>query len=84
MSRRLADAPPEAVSPAGQWQAAHAFVSRCRQWAVEELERRAANGKPRHEWESYLRFTDHTLRELEAGTLDAWFRPEGDGPDAGR
>ncbi len=55
--------------------AAHAFVTRCRGWAVDELARRAANGKPREAWESYLAFTDHTLQELENGTLDAWFVP---------
>jgi hypothetical protein len=53
----------------------HAFVSRCRAWAVAEIARRRVNGKPVQEWESYLRFTDHTLRELEEGTLDRWFLP---------
>jgi hypothetical protein len=61
--------------------AAHAFVSRCRAWAVMEIERRAAAGRPTEEWESYLRFTDHTLRELEEGTLDRWFARGP--PDAG-
>ncbi len=55
--------------------AAHAFVTRCRAWAVDELARRTAAGRPTQEWESYLRFTDHTLRELEDGTLDHWFVP---------
>lgn len=72
----LSDLPPVPVDPVARYQSAHDFVRRCRQWAVDELERRARNGKPRHEWETYLRFTDHTLRELENGTLDGWFLAE--------
>lgn len=67
------------VDAAARWQATHAFVTRCRAWAAEEIERRKVNGKPLHEWESYLRFTDHTLRELENGTLDAWFEEDARG-----
>lgn len=68
-----AGAPTPPDDPAQALAAAHAFVKRCREWAVAELDRRRASGKPLHEWESYLRFTDHTLRELEDGTLDGWF-----------
>ena len=64
-------APP--ADPAEALAAAHAFVTRCRNWAVDELSRRAENGKSTDAWESYLAFTDHTLHELENGTLDAWF-----------
>jgi hypothetical protein len=72
---------PDTAQPAPEQgiAAAHAFVTRCRAWAVMELARRGADGRPTHEWESYLRFTDHTLRELENGTLDRWFQPP---PDA--
>ena len=69
-------------SPEQAWTAAYEFVARCRQWAVEELARRAENGKPRAEWEAYLKFTDHTLRELEEGTLDHWFHPPEPAADA--
>jgi hypothetical protein len=70
--------PPD--DPAKALAAAHAFVTRCRAWGLAELERRRQNGKPLHEWESYLRFTDHTLHELEQGTLDAWFVAPPAGP----
>jgi hypothetical protein len=74
--RPLWESPPEVpADPAQALAAAHGFVSRCRSWALAEIERRKTNGKPLHEWESYLRFTDHTLRELEEGTLDPWFLP---------
>jgi hypothetical protein len=82
MSRPRSDRPPlwaghptPPDDPAQALAAAHAFVTRCRAWAVDELARRAENGKPREAWESYLAFTDHTLQELENGTLDHWFRP---------
>lgn len=64
-------APP--ADPGEALAAAHAFVTRCRVWAVDELARRAENGKATGAWESYLAFTDHTLHELENGTLDDWF-----------
>ena len=59
--------------PAVQLHAAHTFTLRCRAWAAEELRRRNADSRPTTEWESYARFLDHTLRELEAGALDTWF-----------
>ncbi len=60
--------------PAQALAAAHDFVTRCRAWAIDEIARREADGKPTHAWQSYLQFTDHTLRELEDGTLDRWFQ----------
>ncbi len=66
--RRAPASPEEAVG------AVHDFVSRCRDYAMEEIARRGVSGKDAREWESYLRFTEHTLRELEDGTLDHWFR----------
>ena len=65
--------PPD--DPAQALAAAHAFVTRCREWATAEIDRRRASGKALHEWEADVRFTDHTLRELEDGTLDGWFAP---------
>lgn len=65
---------PELPASAGaRWASARDFVARCRDWAAAEIERRAADGRPAHEWHSYLKFTDHTLRELDEGTLDGWF-----------
>lgn len=69
----LSRQPPEPASPVAAWGAVYGFVSRCREWAVAEIARREAAGRPTAEWESYLRFTDHTLRELREGTLDPWF-----------
>jgi hypothetical protein len=53
--------------------AVHAFSLRCREWAVAAIARRQAEGRSAADWEVYLRFTDHTLAELENGTLDHWF-----------
>lgn len=66
---------PDAVAPAppAAWRAARDFVERCRRFAVAEITRREVDGRPTSEWVSYLRFTEHTLRELDDGTLDAWF-----------
>lgn len=63
------------VPPVAQWAAARAFTARCRAYAEAELARRAAAGKDLTEWAVYLRFCDHTLRELDDGTLDGWFDP---------
>ena len=70
----LSQHPPEApASPEAAWTAVHTFVGRCRRWAADEITRREAAGRPTEEWRSYLRFTDHTLAELQNGTLDPWF-----------
>lgn len=69
----LSDAPVEPTTPVLRWQATWDFVTRCRVYAVAELARRHADGRRADEWESYLRFTDHTLRELQDGRLDHWF-----------
>jgi len=70
--RAPADALSEAT-PEERLAAVHAFTTRCRAYAVAEIDRRRAAGRPTNDWESYLRFTDHTLAELENGTLDHWF-----------
>jgi hypothetical protein len=67
-------------------QAVHGFLQRCRTWALEQeiprrLEQVAQTNDPAaaaklHEWVAYLQFTEHALRELEQGTLDAWFTGE--------
>ncbi|HOR29543.1 MAG TPA: hypothetical protein PLS90_17505 [Candidatus Sumerlaeota bacterium] len=75
--------PPDAVAPADAVAVVHAFLTRCRRWALEqELPRRhrevdqtwdAAAAARLHAWCAYLEFTEHALRELEAGALDDWF-----------
>ena len=62
-----------ATTPEQRIAAAHAFTTRCRAYAVAEIARRRAEGRAADEWESYLRFSDHTLKELEDGSLDHWF-----------
>ena len=70
----LFETPAPIPSPAAAIKVAHTFVGRCRAYAALEIARREADGRVAEEWKSYLRFTDHTLRELEEGTLDDWFR----------
>lgn len=67
-------APP--IPPAAALHATYLFVQKCRAYAVAQVETRRESGRHLAEWESYLRFTDHTLRELENGTLDHWFAAE--------
>ncbi|MDP2312913.1 MAG: hypothetical protein Q8P41_08410 [Pseudomonadota bacterium] len=62
------------ATPAQRIAAVHAFTTRCRAWAVAAIARRREEGRAADDWELYLRFTDHTLMELENGTLDHWFR----------
>jgi hypothetical protein len=69
--------PPLPADPGERWAAVKDFVLRCRRWSEGELERRAADGRPTTEWDAYLKFTDHTLRELDDGTLDHWFQGSG-------
>ena len=66
---------PDAVTPPAPsaWRAARDFVQKCQRFAVAEIARREVDGRPTQEWVSYLRFTEHTLRELDDGTLDSWF-----------
>lgn len=71
------------VAPQDAVVIAHAFVEKCRQWALErEIPRRTQRLAAQHDpleaeklaaWRSYVTFLDHTLRELEDGTLDGWF-----------
>lgn len=65
--------PAPEVEPEAKLHAAHGFVRRCLEYAEAELTKRRASGRDTTEWESYARFTRHTLAELEAGTLDSWF-----------
>lgn len=61
----------------------HRFITRCRKWASEReipkrTQRVAAGGDAHeaaklHAWVAYRDFLDHTLGELEDGTLDPWF-----------
>lgn len=72
------------VDPADAVAIAHAFASRCRAWATDrEIPRRVAGlaAEPTqeaaaklHAWVAWRDFLDHALAELEAGTLDHWFR----------
>lgn len=72
------------VDPADAVAIAHDFASRCRAWAVErEIPRRAAGlaadpaldaAAKLHAWLAWRDFLDHALGELEAGTLDHWFK----------
>ncbi len=62
----------------------HRFLTRCRGWAEDrELPKytRALHEGTRPDaaqkleaWRTYVRFLNHTLEELETGTLDHWFR----------
>ncbi len=62
------------------------FLVKCRDWATEqELPKRRAQvqhdddpdvAARLHGWLTYVRFLEHTLQELDEGTLDRWF--EGD------
>lgn len=63
----------EDTTPAERLAAVHAFTTRCRAWAVAAIARRQEEGRAADDWELYLRFTDHTLEELENGALDHWF-----------
>jgi hypothetical protein len=61
----------------------HRFVQRCREWALKReiparsqrvaAEADATEAAKLHAWVAYAAFLEHTLRELEDGTLDHWF-----------
>lgn len=68
--------PPAPIPATSALHATERFVQRCRAWALDEISRRAQAGRPTHEWEIYLRFTDHTLQELHNGKLDPWFEAD--------
>jgi hypothetical protein len=67
----------------------HEFLLFCRQWALEkEIPKRLAEAAetdittratPLAEWETYVKFTDHAIYELESGTLDHWFKSRNKG-----
>ena len=76
------NSPPE-INPRAAAHAVHAFLTRCRDWALEqEIPKRRervqqtndpADAAKLHEWVAYLHFTEHALAELEHGELDHWF-----------
>ena len=80
------------VDPVDAVHEVHRFLHRCRAWATErELPKRRArlaesddpaHAAALHGWLTYVRFLDHTLRELEDGTLDHWFEAAAEGAPA--
>ena len=64
------------ADPGERWAAARDFVQRCQDWSEAEMERRVVDGRDLTKWKVYAEFTQHTLRELDDGTLDAWFVSE--------
>lgn len=87
----LGQRPGEPVDPVDAAHEVRRFLLRCRAWATErELPARRerlqttddpAEAAKLHGWLSYIRFLDHTLAELDDGTLDHWF--EGDAGSGG-
>ena len=83
----LAPRPPPRDRPEDALAVIHDFVSRCRQWANDiEIPKRLrtledvpeeAQIASLQRWVTYLAMTEHTLRELEDGTLDHWFQEHG-------
>lgn len=75
------------VAPEDAVAVVHRFLQRARAWAeVEEIPKRLERVRTTLDldaasklqaWVAWLRFTEHALRELEDGTLDGWFVPEG-------
>ena len=71
------------VAPQDAVVIAHRFVSKCREWALnQEIPKRSQRlaAQPDSEqaeklvaWLRYVEFLDHTLAELEDGRLDPWF-----------
>lgn len=85
------------VAPEDAVVTVHRFVAKCREWALKleipKRSQRLAAQPDRLEaeklaaWLRYVEFLDHTLTELEAGTLDHWFMGDdseepGEGPPA--
>lgn len=78
-NRKVSVAPQDAVV------IAHTFVKKCREWALDQeipkitqrfaADPTASDAAKLHAWTSFVAFLDHTLAELEAGTLDHWFPP---------
>ncbi len=78
------------VSPQDALAIVHRFVEQCRAWAVDkEIPKRlqrltedpnSDEGARLQAWISYREFLDHTLRELEEGTLDHWFTSDASQP----
>jgi hypothetical protein len=71
------------VAPQDAVVIAHRFVSKCREWAlnqeIPQRSQRLAAQSDREQaeklvaWLRYVEFLDHTLAELEDGRLDPWF-----------
>jgi len=86
----LARGPGRPVPPEDAVHEVRRFLLHCRAWAIErELPKHRARvqhtddpavAAKLHGWLTYVRFLDHTLQELEAGTLDRWFVDEGAPP----
>ena len=78
------------ASPEQKIVAVHTFLMQCKSWAEErEIPKRSRSAKGQkspesdskiEDWLTYVRFLDHTLVELEEGTLDHWFREDSDRP----
>jgi hypothetical protein len=74
------------ASPEQQMLAVHTFLRQCRAWAEErEIPKRSRSAKGTESpesaakleaWLSYVRFLNHTIVELEEGSLDHWFRED--------
>lgn len=72
-----------AVEPADAAAVVHAFLVKARAWAIErEIPKRIERVREGHDmgeaaqlhaWVAWQRFVEHTLREIEDGTLDHWF-----------
>jgi len=84
---------PVDVAPEDAVRVVHDFLERCRAWAIEqEIPKRLrrveegqdpAEAAKLHGWITWRRFCEHALREIEDGTLDAWFDGEPAGDDSG-
>jgi hypothetical protein len=71
------------VDPADAIVIVHAFLERCRRWAVDqEIPKRLrkveethdpADAARLHEWITWERFVEHAMTELRDGRLDDWF-----------
>ena len=52
-----------------------AFLEKCVTYADESISRKKKRGEDAEEisrWEAYREFTEHAIKEVEAGELDSW------------
>ena len=71
------------ASPEEKVEIVRIFLIKCREWAVDReisprlqqvvAEPDQETTRRLHDWVTYRDFLDHTIRELEEGTLDRWF-----------